>query len=93
MPHPRATLKSFALRGWAIVVWLLAKDRLAVGASLVTIVGLPIAIYQLWDLKDQRTLRGLQVEGPPCDSQPEARTRHERRRVYQERIARLPQHL
>ena len=36
-------------------------ERLAWLGAIVTIVGFPIAIYQLWDLGEQRTLRSLQV--------------------------------
>jgi hypothetical protein len=43
-------------------MWAFSKrDWFALVASVVTIIGLPFAIYGLWDLNDQRTLRGLQI--------------------------------
>ncbi len=43
------------------VSWPFTTERLTAIASVVTILGLPTALYQLWDLHDQHRLRSLQV--------------------------------
>ena len=43
------------------MAWPFTQQRLVAGASLVTIVGLPLAVLQLCDLREQRTLRAIQV--------------------------------
>src|SRR6266849_2913763 len=37
------------------------RDWLTATASVVTVIFLPLVILQLWDLSEQRALRGLQV--------------------------------
>ena len=61
MPRSARLAGLFVLATGRILAWPFTIERLGSIASIVTIIGFPLAIYQLWDLVEQRSLRALQI--------------------------------